>query len=155
TALYVGYGTNALNMLTAGLNRRAATIPGGVQCDPEAPQTGWWWNTTEGGRGYSIEVAGSHIFFASYLYDVSGRATWLVASGNTSLDGSLYTGNLEAYAQGQTLSGTYKAPLAPTNPGPITLAFNNATKGTMTWPGGSVAIERFNIVPNGLTLPPG
>jgi hypothetical protein len=150
TTIYVGYGQNALNMLTAGLNRRAVTVPGTVSCDPQAPETGWWWNTAEGGRGYSIEVAGNHIFFASYLYDVSGRATWLVASGNTSLDGSLFTGNLEAYAQGQTLSGPYRAPSAPTNPGALTLAFNDARHGTMTWPGGSVAIERFNIVPDGL-----
>jgi hypothetical protein len=150
TALYVGYGQSALDMLTAGLNRRAVTVPGQVQCDPEAPETGWWWNTAEGGRGYSIEVAGNHIFYASYLYDVSGRATWLVASGNTSLDGSLFTGNLEAYAQGQTLGGAYRAPGAPTNPGPLTLAFNDARHGTMTWPGGTLAIERFNIVPDGL-----
>jgi len=155
TALYVGYGQNALNMLTSGLNRRAVTVPGSVACDPEAPETGWWWNTTEGGRGYSIEVAGNHIFYASYLYDVTGRATWLVASGNTSLDGSLFTGNLEGYAQGQSLSGAYRAPNAPTNPGALTLAFNDARHGTMTWPGGSVAIERFNIVPNGLSLEKG
>jgi hypothetical protein len=98
------------------------TVPGSIACDPAAPQTGWWWNTAEGGRGYSIEVAGRHVFFASYLYDVSGRATWLVASGNTSLDGSLYTGNLEAYAQGQTLGGAYRGPSPATNAGAITLA---------------------------------
>jgi hypothetical protein len=100
-------------------------------------------------------VSGSHIFFASYLYDVTGRATWLVASGNTALDGSLFTGNLEAYAQGQTLGGAYRAPGAPTIPGSITLAFNDAMSGTMIWPGGTVAIERFNIVPNGLGLAAG
>jgi hypothetical protein len=155
TALYVGYGQNALNMLTAGLNRRAATVPGSVQCDPEAPQMGWWWNPAEGGRGYSIEVAGSHIFWASYLYDASGRATWYVASGNTSLDGSLFTGNLEAYSGGQSLTSAYKAPTPAVLSGAITLAFNNAKQGTMTWPGGSVPIERFNIVPNGIDSPPG
>jgi hypothetical protein len=154
-ALYVGYGKDALNMLTAGLNRRAATIPGSVQCDPEAPQMGWWWNPAEGGRGYSIEVAGSHIFWASYLYDASGRATWYVASGNTSLDGSLFTGNLEAYSGGQTLSSAYHAPTPAVLSGPITLAFNNAKQGTMTWPGGSVPIQRFNIVPNGVDSAPG
>jgi hypothetical protein len=36
----------------------------------------------------------------------------------------------------------------------ITLAFNDAAHGTIIWPGGTVAIERFNIVPNGLTLAP-
>ena len=42
----------------------------------------------EGGRGFSIEAAGSNLFFATYLYDVSGRSTWHVAAGPTSLDGS-------------------------------------------------------------------
>jgi len=152
-ALYVGYGADALKMMTGGLNRRAATVPGNVQCDPEAPQTGWWWNTAEGGRGYSIEVAGSHLVFASYLYDVSGRATWLLASGNTSLDGSLLVSKLESYAGGQTLGGTYKGPTGVVGQD-LTLAFNDASHGTMIWPGGTVAIERFNIVPNGLTLLP-
>jgi hypothetical protein len=151
---YIGYGASAQAMLASGTNRAVVTIPGSLECRPQAPQTGWWWNTAEGGRGYSIEVAGSHIFFASYLYDVSGRATWLVASGNTSLDGSLFTGNLESYANGQTLSGAYRAPGAPGNAGPITLAFTDPRRGTMIWPGGTVAIERFNIVPNGLNLAP-
>jgi hypothetical protein len=154
TTFYLGYGTSAQQMIASGVNQRALSVAStSVRCDPEAPEAGWWWNTAEGGRGYSIEVAGNHIFYASYLYDVSGRATWLVASGNTSVDGSLFTGNLEAYAQGQTLGGTYHAPTVPTNPGPITLAFSDARHGAMVWPGGSVPIERFNIVPNGLNLP--
>jgi len=154
TALYVGYGQNALNMLTAGLNQRAVTIPGEISCDPKAPKTGWWWNPVEGGRGYSIEVAGNHIFFASYLYDVSGRATWYVGSGNTSLDGSLFTGSLDAYSRGQTLGGSYQIPSAAVSAGSLTLAFADASNGTMIWPGGTVPIQRFNIVPNGTTLDP-
>jgi len=149
---FVGYGTSGTTMLNNNTNQPALRVPGVPQCDPQPPQTGWWWNAAEGGRGYSIEVSGNHLFFASYLYDVSGRATWLVASGNTQLDGSLFTGNLEAYASGQTLGGAYRAPASPTRPGEITLAFSDATSGTMIWPGGAVAIERFNIVPNGLNL---
>ena len=150
---YVGYGPNAQTMMANGINQRAVSIPGASACNPQRPQTGWWWNPAEGGRGYSIEVAGNHLFFAAYLYDVSGRATWLVASGNTSLDGSLYTGTLESYAGGQTLSGPYAAP-TPSLGGPITLAFSDSTRGTLSWPGGTIPIERFNIVPNGLGAAP-
>ena len=151
---YVGYGASAQSMLGSGTNRAVVTIPGSLECRPQAPQTGWWWNTAEGGRGYSIEVAGSHLFYAAYLYDGSGRATWLVASGNTSLDGSLFTGQLESYSGGQSLAAGYRAPGPATNAGPITLAFGDATRGAMIWPGGTVAIERFNIVPNGLGIAP-
>jgi len=141
-------------MLAGGTNRSVVSVQGGTSCKPQAPQTGWWWNPAEGGRGYSIEVLGNHIVFASYLYDVSGRATWFLASGNTSLDGSLYTGKLESYSGGQTLSGSYHAPAGVAGQD-ITLAFNDASHGTMIWPGGTVPIERFNIVPGGLNLPPG
>jgi hypothetical protein len=153
-AFYVGIGPDASSMMASGVNRRAVSVPGSVACDPQTPQTGWWWNPNEGGRGYSIEVSGNTLFLASYLYDVTGRATWLIAAGGVSLDGSLFTGhNLENYSGGQSLSGSYKQPAGAAG-GAITLAFNDASHGTMIWPGGTVAIERFNIVPNGLTLAP-
>jgi len=71
---YVGYGANASSMINNGINQRAVAVPGDITCDPKPPKTGWWWNPAEGGRGYSIEVTGNHIFFASYLYDATGRA---------------------------------------------------------------------------------
>jgi len=152
-AVYVGYGASASAMMAGGINNRALTVPGALQCDPGPPQTGWWWNPAEGGRGYSIEAAGNRLFFASYLYDVSGRATWTIAAGSTSLDGSLFAGRLEAYAGGQSLAGSYKPPGPVAYLGDITLAFNDRDFGTLIWPGGAVAIERFDIVPNGLAQP--
>jgi hypothetical protein len=151
---YVGYGSSSSSMINTGINQRAVSVSGGVTCDPKPPETGWWWNTTEGGRGYSIEVAGNHLFWASYLYDPSGRSTWYVSSGNTSLDGSLYVANLEAYSQGETLAGAYKPPTPAVLSGALTLAFSDARHGTMVWPGGTVAIERFNVVPGGLDTRP-
>src|SRR5262249_34468030 len=61
---YLGYGTTTQQMIASGVNQRALSVAGNVSCDPQPPQTGWWWNTVEGGRGYSIEVAGDHYFFA-------------------------------------------------------------------------------------------
>jgi hypothetical protein len=151
---YIGYGASSSAMINNGINQRAVAVPGDVTCDPKPPKTGWWWNTAEGGRGYSIEVAGNHLFYAAYLYDLSGRSTWYVASGNTSLDGSLFTGSLDAYARGQSLGGSYRGPGPAVSAGTLTLAFADATHGTMIWPGGTVAIERFNIVPNGTTMDP-
>lgn len=151
---YLGYGASGAQMLTGGNNRSVATVPGAVTCRPAPPETGWWWNANEGGRGYSIEVQGNHIFYASFLYDDAGRSTWYVATGSTSLDGSLFTGDLLRVAGGQSLGGAYRAPGPAQSVGPFTLAFSDATRGTMIWPGGTVAIERFNIVPGGLAAPP-
>lgn len=156
TTFYVGYGSDPSSMFASGVNRSVASVgnPGSITCQPQPPQTGWWWNTGEGGRGYSIEASGSHLFFAAYLYDLSGRATWTISAGNTSLDGSLFTGRLESYSGGQTLFGAYRPPGPVSYIGDITLAFNDASHGTMVWPGGTVAIERFDIVPSGSTLAP-
>lgn len=152
STFYVGYGASAQHMITNGVNQRLLDIAGDVACDPQPPRTGWWWNTLEDGRGYSIEASGEQIFFAAYLYDLTGRATWTIASGKTSLDGALFSGRLESYASGQTLAGAYRAPAPVTLGGDITLAFSDGARGTLSWPGGSIPIERFNIVPGGLGM---
>ncbi|HET7729812.1 MAG TPA: hypothetical protein VFK48_07255 [Usitatibacter sp.] len=151
---YIGYGASAASMIANGVNRGVATAPGAVQCKPERPQTGWWWAPTESGRGFSIEVSGNTMFFASYMYDVSGRSTWYAAVLPISLEGSYFTGTLFNKSGGQALDGAYRAPGAAAAAGGVTLAFNNATQGTFVGPGGSVAIERFNIVANGVNASP-
>lgn len=151
---HVGYGPTSDEMLRNGTNRAAVSIPGSLECRPQRPQTGWWWNPAEDGRGFSLEMRGNNLFFASFLYDLTGRSTWYVSSGPISLDGTLYIGELLGAAHGQTLDGPYTRFPDLTPIGRIAIAFNNATTGTLVWPGGTVPIQRFNIVPDGLNRPP-
>ena len=150
---FAGYGASPGAMLSNGTHHSAVSPGGSGGCAPQAPQTGWWWNAAEGGRGYSIEKQGNNLFMAAYFYEANGRATWLVAGGPISLDGSRFVAPLYAAAGGTTLSGAYK-PNTSTAVGQVTLTFTDASHGTMTWPGGTVGIERFNIVPNGLAAAP-
>ena len=118
------------------------------------PETGWWWNSAESGRGFSIEQQGDSIFYAAYLYDDSGNNAWYTAlmTKNTAGD---FTGTLEQFSDGQTLLGTFQVPnIANSNVGDITLAFDTPTTGTMTWPGGVVLIERFMFGTTVVTPPP-
>jgi hypothetical protein len=115
-----------------------------------SPQTGWWWNASESGRGYFIERRGNNLFFAAYLYASGGGALWTISAGPMS-SSSMYTGSLAVFSNGQTLTGPYVAPMQGMSPGMITLAFSDATHGTITWPGGVVAIERFDYA--GLASP--
>ncbi len=154
SVFYVGYGPNSASMINNGVNRSAVTVPGPQTCQPQAPQTGWWWNKNEGGRGFSIETQDNHLFMAGYLYDNSGRATWTISGGLTSLDGSFYNSAMLSYANGQTLTGPYKAPGVPTSPGQITLTFTDARNGTLIWPGGAMPIERFDSQLPPSTNPP-
>ena len=150
---FVGYGADANAMINTGVNRSAVTVPGAVTCAPQLPQTGWWWNPLEGGRGFSIEVQGNNLFFAAFHYEANGRATWNVSPGPISLGGAFFTSDLYNVTGGQTLGGPYHAANA-TKAGAITLAFSDASHGTMTWPGGTVPIERQNLVTDGLAAAP-
>jgi hypothetical protein len=150
----VGYGSSASAMLANGTNRSVVSVPGATQCQAPRPQTGWWWNPLEDGRGFSLEVHGNNLFFGSFLYDVSGRSTWYISAGPVSLDGSFYTGDLLVASGGQTLGGAYPGFPTLTKVGTVTLAFLDGSHGAMQWPGGEVPMERFEIIPNGLALAP-
>lgn len=106
-----------------------------------APQVGWWWNASQSGRGFFIESQNGIMYLAGYLYESDGRATWVV-SGGANADPYSYGGRLLAYRGGQTLFGDYQPPAAPTDAGPVSLSFSDDTHGTLTWPGGAIAIER-------------
>ncbi|MBI3345430.1 MAG: hypothetical protein HY028_11360 [Gammaproteobacteria bacterium] len=110
--------------------------------DSGLPQPGWWWNPDQSGRGFSIEVRGNNLFMAGYLYADDGRATWLV-SGGPMTNVSTYSGPLLAFGNGQTLTGQYKSNTPTGSAGTITLQFSDASHGTLTWPGGTMPIERF------------
>ncbi len=150
----LGYGPTPDAMVTNGTSQCLLTVPSSTVCNPQPPQTGWWWNPAEGGRGYSIEVRNNKISWAGYLYDTSGRATWHVANGAMLFDGALFVGPLYKVINGQTLAGPYRSPFASpgnlTVVGNVSLTFNDPGTGKMVWPGGTVPIERMNIVPNGL-----
>ncbi len=150
---YVGYGTSASAMLNGGINRSVVSVPGTRECKPQSPQTGWWWNPQQGGRGFSIEAAGNNLFMAAYLYDISGRSTWHVAAGPTSLDGSVFNGQLLSFGNGVTLNGPYRANARLADAGPVTLTFDDAQHGTLVWPGGTVAIQRYGFGANGTDTP--
>jgi RimJ/RimL family protein N-acetyltransferase len=140
-------------MITSGLTRSVTAVPGAIKCEPSGPQTGWWWGgPSESGRGYGIEVKGLNLFYAAFLYDTDGRATWTIASGPTSIDGSVFAADLLQFGGGQTLAGAYKAPGPAQTVGSMLLTFNTEKEGTMVWPGGVVPIQRFDF--KGVDAPP-
>ncbi|HUI99687.1 MAG TPA: hypothetical protein VLY46_05585 [Usitatibacter sp.] len=63
---------------------------------PPSYQDLWWAGSAENGWGMSITQHGSMIFAAMYIYDASGRPTWVVMPGGswnasfTDFTGSLY-----------------------------------------------------------------
>jgi hypothetical protein len=105
------------------------------------PQNGWWWNPNESGRGYFIEVSGGVFYLAGYFYESDGRATWLSAGGAVTDLYSL-TGTLLLSRNGQSMFGAYHRPDPAVDVGTISITFADDSHGTITWPGGTVPIER-------------
>jgi len=163
----LGYGlgdaglgaAGAAEMIAAGRMLPVATIP-----DPNAtgtatgscivgnPATGIWWNPAEGGRGFVIEKRGNTLFLGVYLYDDSGRSTWHAASG--AMNGNTFSAALSTYANGQTLTGPYVAPVVTGSAGDVSIIFTDSSHGTLTWPGGTIPIERFDVVTGGAAMTP-
>lgn len=152
----VGTVTLSFDTTTSGrLTWPGGTIPftrydivsGGVTAGAAAgmPQKGWWWNSSESGRGYFIEVQNSTMFFATYMYSSTGQAAWYVSNG-TMTSNSLYTGTLTEFRGGQTLGGTYNAPTSSSSAGTITIQFSSQTAATLTLPNGQqVALTRYSF----------
>ena len=117
------------------------------------PQTGYWWNPSEGGRGYMLEKNGNNVFFAAYLYNDTGPPIWY-AAGPAPMNGKTFTASLDYYVGGQTLTGTWHASAVGGSAGTVSITFTDNSHATMTWPGGTLPIERFNIVAGGAAAAP-
>ncbi|SMC28051.1 hypothetical protein SAMN02745857_03084 [Andreprevotia lacus DSM 23236] len=91
------------------------------------PETGWYWNPQEGGRGYAIEVQDNKVFMAMFHYAKDGSPTWNIAQGDLS-SGSLRA-NFETYSNGQTLTGTYRLPAQVNDGTQFDIAFNDPCLG--------------------------
>jgi streptogramin lyase len=123
-------------------------VPAHAQTSPAA---GYWWNPATPGSGFVIEIQGSQMFMAGFLYASSGEATWVASAGPMSSP-TQYSGNLITYIGGQTLTGAYNGSPTPTAPfGNIAISFTDNAHGSVIWPGGTIPIERFDIVTSGST----
>ena len=158
-----GTGTCTVTMSTAQAVNAAFTSTGGTTVDGNctiAVQSGYWWNKNEAGRGFIIEQQAATLYVAAFLYDTSGRATWNLATGPLNIASAgaggvcTMTAPILAYANGQTFTGSYKAPSAPTTLGTMTLTFTDTTHATLYWPGGISGIQRFPIPGGGLAFGP-
>ena len=123
-------------------------VPNGLAATPKAnqPETGWWWNPQEGGRGFFLEYQGDSAAIAGYMYDDTGHAVWyytlLPAPSVLS-----YNGNWWLFANGQPLIGAYKpATRINDNVAPVSIQFTSSTTATMTLPNGrSTQLVRYRF----------
>lgn len=112
------------------------------------PQTGWWWNANQPGRGFAIERQGDKIFVAGFLYEEAGPSSWYTATLQRQAGGA-FTGALQRHTGGQTLQGDFRptngtqtvatASLVVVGEGQATLSVAPADGGAQQ----AIALERF------------
>ena len=100
------------------------------------PQSGFYFNPNESGRGFTIEIQANALFIAGYLYDAAGDPIWFVSGGLMSSDNT-YSGAAYRTANGQPLGGSYRAPTS--------VPFGNATITFPTTMDANIAVNGFNF----------
>lgn len=116
------------------------------------PESGWWWNPDESGRGFSIEIQDSTVFMATYTYedierDGVRRPVWFFSSGALTGD-SNYEGSLLLLEDGQCFGCDYAAPATSATEGhDVSITFLTATTAEITIDGDTTSIERFQFAP--------
>ena len=130
-------GTVAIERQIFGSEEESPVTPWvlGLIDPPFKPETGWWWNDAESGRGYSIEVQGSHLFIVSFMYDDAGNPVWYFSAGPMSAP-NRYDGDVLLLSGGQTLNGPYRAPTS-TPIGRMTIDFVATDDATITFTDGA------------------
>jgi hypothetical protein len=106
------------------------------------PESGWWWNPQESGRGFSIEVQDRTIFMAGFLYTEQGAPFWFTAAGSYNDSADTFQADMTQFRSGQCIGCSYRAPQQGANLGRVEIRFRSPTQATLTWPGGTIAIER-------------
>lgn len=108
------------------------------------PETGWYWNASQAGRGYAIEVQNGTMFLTMFHYNADGSPTWNFYTGPIGTNGS-FAGDFAAITGGQTLGGAYRVPNPATLTPGFSGVFTSPCAGTLKFPGNPVqtSITRF------------
>lgn len=117
------------------------------------PTTGWWWNPSEPGTGYFIEIKNNAVFAASFIYSDTGAPVWY-AFGPRGATGNGFAGGIDYYYGGQSLQGAYRPPGGSAAIGNANFVSTDATHGILTLQGVSTSLQRFDITQKGSLLLP-
>jgi|KBSMisStandDraft_5_1062788.scaffolds.fasta_scaffold03142_7 hypothetical protein len=109
------------------------------------PDSGWYFNPAEGGRGFNIEIQNNTLFIAGFIYDTAGNPIWVVSGGPMSTDRT-YSGAAFQTANGQPLGGAYRAPsTVPFGTASVTFTTTMSANIVMNGYGFSVTREQFGL----------
>jgi len=112
--------------------------------DAQVPKSGLWWDATQIGTGYSIDIKHGVAVVVMFSYQPDGTPQWYLSSGSLGNNGQTFTSTLDKYAGGQcTNCTTTKVPKSAGDDGSITIDFTSSTSAIVYLPGGRTS----HIVP--------
>lgn len=107
------------------------------------PAQGIWWNASESGRGYNIELQDRVMVVTTYGFDATGNNTWYVSAGLYDQDAGTFQATFDNTTNGQCFGCPYRAPTPrPSAGGALRIEFDTQTTGTLHFDGGSTRIKR-------------
>lgn len=106
------------------------------------PESGWWYNPAESGRGFAIEVQNNTVFMSGFLYEAGGAPLWFVTSASYSQTNNRFDGDMLNLRGGQCLTCTFRSPVLQPSLGRISVNFTSPSTANLVWPGGTVPIVR-------------
>lgn len=133
-------GTNTAVLSGYSIPGAVAQPGGGAPPLAFTPVTGVWWNPSESGTGYNIQVQHGVLVVTMYAYTPTGDPMWYLVVGPLSNAGGgvATTATLDRYRGGQCATCMYQMPSLMGNDGSISITFTTPTAASIQLPGGRV-----------------
>lgn len=139
----MNYGIRLLALTAAFFSLASFATAGTVG----GPATGLWWNPTESGRGYNIDLQGDTMIVTTFIFEASGDPIWYLSSGTYNHETGVFTSSYDSYSNGQCFGCAYHAPVVQSGAaGPMTITFATNQVATLTYSNGtgSTQIVKYN-----------
>ncbi len=116
------------------------------------PESGWYWNPAESGRGFNIEVQDDKLFAAAFVYAPDGTAIWYVAGGQMSSDRT-FSAPMFRTAGGQCIGCAYGGAPVLTQEGNLSITFTTPESASITALGVTMSVQRHDFSETNLFNP--
>jgi hypothetical protein len=110
------------------------------------PESGMWWNPTQGGTGYNFDLQDNYLGVTIYMYTPEGEPDWYIATGFLT-GNALFEADVLRFENGMCFGCSWRRNNFDRTMGRIRVQFdaNDPTRAVMTLGGRTFPIERYQF----------